>query len=313
MTNSSESFWSLVDMGGGLMTEQDCDCLGEGRTWLRQNHILVETTPASVVVCPGCNLGHVETVMSVSLGQFAIRCPELLRVGIETRDLRRWTLAILPLVQRLATALALEGRVRQLDQGRVWRLGTTRFASAHREVLLVVSSSQSAASPLSSYVGPTGRPILLYTSMIPPQVSWDGHPPVCLSARSILTLTTNGFDVDDLMLTDTVSAADRERKVKQVAKRKQLVSQLRGTMRKVLNSTLSDEQIVAAHRQCGSTHKAAEDLTKRGYPIHHSTVARKVRAAKEAGTYFQDGDVTSVARVPASQRRDKIKKIVERR
>ena len=90
---------------------------------------------------------------------------------------------------------------------------------------------------------------------------------------------------------------------------KQLKLIVRQQVKAESKSQLTDDLVVAAYMEHGSSRKAAESLTKAGHRIHHSTVARIVQKAEQT---LRGESSESIVRTVASQRRDGKKKIQNR-
>lgn len=289
------------------------------REWLISNRILRETIAASHIACPCCHDGHMEEVL-VAPGSTPTRhfipCPESLRVQIDPGDLRRWALDVDALATVIAAALNLRGRPKAIAPGRLWRLGTTAWRDASREVLLARRLHADDRASVGAHVGREGRPIVLVPARQPPQDAWPGRPPACVLLEQIITFEDSGPAVDALLLHDLVSEADRLReqievvplnpKAKKLTVRRQVKAEIKGH--------LNDDVLIAARLTHGSVRKAAKALTDQlGRPVTKDQIQRAIDRCGGLDAIAETDDSASVPRRVASQRRDRQKNFAERR
>lgn len=314
MPDTSETFWSIIDAATAQLTADDVRTLGPPADWMLKCEIMAETSSADTASCPECPDGHVEDVMSIPGDDQAglwITCPNLLRVRIDPEHLRRWIIRWDALAAALAKALALKGKPREVDPGRVWLLGTTDWQQSRREVVMAIGIGGTVSPPLGQHVGPAGRAIVLTTGAAPATDTWSGRVPACVPAKDVLSVGPEGFDLDAVLLADVVRAADEAaRHVGGLTLDEgQLKDVVRRQVRAAQKSELNDDLMVNAAAVHGSARKAEKALRAEGYEVDHSTISRAVKRHKDAAKHLRGEDSASVSRTVASQPRDRGKKI----
>lgn len=319
MPDANEALWAVIDAATAELTADDLRSLAPAAEWLLSSGIIAETSGRGTIACPECPDGHVEDVVSVpgdEHGTVWISCPRLLRVRVDPQMLRRWIIRWDKLAAALSNALGLSGKSREIEPGRVWRLGTTDWQQSRREVVMAIGAAGSVCPRLGEHVGRAGRAIVLTTGAIPPANPWPGRVPACISAKDVLTVGPAGFELDAVHLADAIRAADEaarqvggltldEDQLKDVIRR-----QVRAAQKKELTDDLMIQAVAAAG---GSARKAAKALKDEGYEVHHSTISRAVKRHKDAAKLVRAEDSASVARTVASQHRDRSKKSAQYR
>lgn len=314
MPDNSEAFWSVIDAATAQLTADDVRTLGPAADWMSKSGVMAESTTASTASCPECLDGHVEDVISVPGDEQAtlwITCPQSLRVRIDPECLRRWIIRWDALAVALAKALGLTGRTREIDPGRVCLLGSTDWQQSRREVVLAIGVAGATSPQLSQHVGPAGRAIVLATGAAPPSDIWSGRVPACVPAKDVLSVRSAGFDLDAVLLADSVRAADEAaRHVGGLTlDEDQLKDVVRRQVRAAQKAELTDDLMVNAAAIHGSARKAEKALKAEGYEVDHSTISRAVKRHKGTAKLVRQEDSASVSRTVASQPRDRGKKI----
>ncbi|MHB8865020.1 MAG: hypothetical protein ACYC6N_21660 [Pirellulaceae bacterium] len=112
---------------------------------------------ADTITCPGCLDGHEEEVLAVDrldgTRQLYVACPEKLRVEVSRALLRQWTIDWFALARAVASSLALSGACTPLADGRLWRLGRTKWQSQSRDVLFARGLTCADGSDVAYQIG----------------------------------------------------------------------------------------------------------------------------------------------------------------
>jgi hypothetical protein len=102
-------------------------------------NFLVRTGNAERVCCPSCFGGHEEEVVVLDWPdgrqRYFVPCPEYLRAEVPPKLLERWAINWSTLASAVAAALSLGGICTPLVDGRLWRLGRTKWQGQSRDVL----------------------------------------------------------------------------------------------------------------------------------------------------------------------------------
>lgn len=140
---------------------------------------LMPAENADTITCPGCLDGHEEEVAAVDrpdgTRQFYVPCPENLRVEVLPALLRQWTIDWFALARTVAASLALGGACTPLMDGRLWRLGRTKWQGESRAVLFARGLTWADGGDLASHVARTTWPIVFVGDRMPPANIWPGR------------------------------------------------------------------------------------------------------------------------------------------
>lgn len=320
MNRSLAILWACFDTTDPLFSASELESWPEpDRNWLLESGLVKETSAATSIACPSCDDGHVEEVLELpdsSPRRFFIPCPEEVRVEIDLEHLRQWTVDLDTGATLIATALALSGGVKRVAPGRLWRLGTTKMGPTSREILLLRRPDAEDGATIAAHVGQTGRPIVLFAGGEPSASIWPGRTPACIALARVLTHDGSALQVNALLLHELVSHADdlqsQMHAIPIDPKSKKLI--VRRQLKAELTSHLADSNLLAAYRQHGSMREAARALTaERGTPITKDMIQRAVARAGGAKAVMNSEDSESVVRTVASQRRDRVTRVLRTR
>ncbi len=272
--------------------------------------------------CPNCPDGHIEPV-TVRTGtdqrqRFFIWCPESMRVEIAPQMCQGWELDPDGLARGIAAVLGLKDHPRPVLAQRFWRLGRTSWppGSGHtREVVFARRLHQHDAATVAALVGAGGRAIVLVPYHVPDERVWPGAVPAVIPLAEVMTWDIDGPVLDAMAMVDTVETADQLAAAGAALTLGSVGKQLvRRQVKAEIKSLLSDDAYLAAYREHGSFRKAAEALTQQtGQPVAKDKVRRAVERHGGLAAIVSEDDSGSVSRRVASQRRDRAKKMLERR
>jgi hypothetical protein len=270
--------------------------------------------------CPNCHEAHIEpvTIRQTPDGatRYFIRCPESMRVEVTAEMCVGWEVDGEGLAKALSDAMDLKSVPRAMVPGRLWRLGRAPWKQTTREVVLATRLYDADATAIAAHLGPGGRAIVFVPRDAPDERIWHGHVPAVVALSRVATLTPQGIQLDGAAISEIVADADAlaetrsalpvDPEVKKQTVRRQVAAELQ--------SKEWDDILVAAYKQHGSYRKAAAALTKQtGHPTTKDKVRRAVERRGGLAEIMPDADSPSVARTVASQRRDRAKKVLERR
>ena len=267
---------------------------------------------ADTIPCPSCAEGHVEEVFQWQNPQgssrFYIPCPEVLRVEIPPKLLRQWTIDFDFLACTIAQSLSLTGQCTELMQGRLWRLGRTKWQGVSRDVVLARGLGWSDGRGVTSQVAHTIRPVVFVADRLPQSALWLGRIPPVIALSQVATLGEDGLVVDQ----DAVCAAIIEVDLQRGADASttlgpaQLKLMIRQQVKAEEKSRLTDDILLAAYQQEGSVRKAAAFLSKQtNQVVTKDKVQAALTRAGGATNVVRQDDSHSVVRTVASQRRDR--------
>ena len=319
MTDPLELLWVCLETDGPLLTAADLRHWPDGMVERLMTLKLLERAENSThLVCPSCDCGHVEEVMSQrgrdGKVRFFVRCPDALKVEVPEASLCQWTIGFEALVLSLAEALTLKGRPTVVVPDRLWRLGKASWQGAYREVLLIRGLAWPDARDVARHVGLNGRPIVLVADRAPMTNLWFGKPPAVVALSQLVTVDDHGLQVDAADLAARVNEADQYAATLMAipvtaAEHKQEISR---QVQAAMKHQLEGDVLVAAYEQCGSYREAAVYLTQHlKRPITKDKVYRAVQRRGGINAVARTEDSASVTRTVASHRRDRGKKIVK--
>lgn len=270
--------------------------------------------------CPNCVEGHIEpvTIRQTPGGtpHYFIYCPASMRVEVTAEMCIGWQVDGDGLAGALSNAMDLRSKPKAIVPGRLWRLGRTPWRQATREVVLATRLHDPDAASVAARLGPGGRAIVFVPRDAPDDRIWPGHVPAVVALSRVATLAPQGIELDVATISEIVSDADALAEARSVLPVDPEVKRqvIRQQMKAEVKSHLEDDVLVAAYIEFQSFREAAEALTERlGRPVSKDKVARAVKRAGGAAAVLETMDSASVARNVASHRRDRSKKVLERR
>ncbi len=272
--------------------------------------------------CPNCQGAHIEAVTirpgAGEADRYFIWCPDAMRVEVHPEMCAGWEVDRANLASAVAVAMGITQRPKAVVSERFWRLGRTPWppgTSHTREIALAMRMRDLDASNVAANVGAGGRTIVLVPQHAPDDRIWSDPAPAVVPLAEVLSLVDGELVLDTSAVVEIVQSADlRAEKANAIALGPTGKKMVRRQVKAEIKSLLTDDAYVAAYKEHGSYRDAAEALTRQtGRPVSKDAVYRAVqRHGGQAGT-VEEEDSPSVARGVASQRRDRAKKIVERR
>jgi hypothetical protein len=321
---SSELFLVLLDAMddvGRVFDHSEISCWPPGELEaLKRLGLVRQATGGLHAPCPNCGEAHIEpvTIRQTAGGtpRYFIRCPESMRVEVTAEMCVGWQADGDGLAKALSDAMDLKAKPKAIVPGRLWRLGRTPWKQATREVVLATRLQNADAASIAAHIGPGGRAIVLVPRDTPDECIWPGHIPAVVALSRVAELKPQGIELDVSAVCEIVADADAlaetrsalpvDPEVKRQTVRRQVAAEMQ--------SKEWDDILVAAYKQHGSFRKAARALTQQtGEPISKDKVQRAVERRGGLAEVMSDSDSPSVARTVASQRRDRAKKVLERR
>lgn len=141
------------------------------------------------VECDACGERHVEHVQFISgpVGsepRAYISCPQVGRVRVGLERLEVWRIDVEGLTARVASALGLSGSPRAIVDGRLWLLGTARFADRARDVFVVRGARWPDGRQLlddNARIAASRCPIILVPNLFPHDAAWTGNERIVVS------------------------------------------------------------------------------------------------------------------------------------
>jgi hypothetical protein len=233
-----------------------------------------------------------------------------LRVSIADDLRRQWTINWSQFVELLAAAIGASGVHKPVVPGTLWRLGKVGWQSGKREALFAHALGEASVVDIAERICRFNGPILLVASELPPIVPRSGRYPAVVALSQIATLGAAGIELDRIALASVVAEADVAARAAEAEAldRRKLKDLVRQEVKTQRADALTDDAIVAAYKVHGTARATEEALRAEGFEIDHSTIARKVKAAREAGELLDGRSSDSVQRAVASQPRDRRRK-----
>jgi len=321
---SSDLFHVLldaVDDVGRVFDHSETSCWPPGELEdLKELGLVRQTAGGLHAPCPNCDEAHIEPVTirrtPESTPRYFIRCPESMRVEVTAEMCVGWQVDCDGLAKALSDALDLKSKPKAMVPGRLWRLGRTPWKQSTREVVMVTRLHETDAAAVAAHLGPGGRAIVFVPRDAPDERIWPGHVPAVVALSRVATLTPHGIQLDVAAISEIVTDADTlaearsalpvDPEVKKQTVRRQVAAEMQ--------SKEWDDILIAAYKQHGSYRKAASALTQQtGEPISKDKIQRAVERRGGLAEIMADSDSPSVARTVASQRRDRQKKVLQRR
>jgi hypothetical protein len=262
--------WSFADFDEPVFDETSLRIvLGESVDRLMSLNFFVRTSDAEFVSCPSCIDGHKEEVVVLDFPdgtrRYFVPCPEYLRVEVPREMLEQWTINWNALASAVAAVLSLGGICTPLVDGRLWRLGRTKWQGQSRNVLLARGLTWADGAEVASQAARSTRPIVFVGDRLPPTGVWPGRVPPVVALSQFATLGESGLVVDH----DAVLAAilDADAMVPSASQEPVTTDQLTLMIRRQIKAEgktqLADDILVAAYQQEGSVRKAAAFLSER--------------------------------------------------
>ncbi len=270
--------------------------------------------------CPNCEDGHIEPV-TIRPGaggkrRYFIWCPESVRVEVTPEMCNGWEVNFDGLARAVASAMSLKGSPKPLVSGRLWALGRAPWKSATREMVLALRLRDADASAVIPHIAVGGRAIVFVPQHPPGDQVWSGRIPAVVALSRVATLGSEGLVLDVAAIGEIVADADAAAEARSLLPtdpeiKKQIIRQ---QVKAEIKTHLEDDVLVSAYLEFGSLRKAAAGLTERlGRPVTKDAIEDAVNRSGGVKALREDSDTDSVARTVASQRRDRPKKILERR
>jgi hypothetical protein len=284
--------WSFADFENAVFDETSMRIIvGTGFDRLAAANFVVRTGNAERASCPSCFDGHVEEVVVLDwpdgTRRYFVPCPEYLRVEVPHELLERWEINWNALASAVTGALALGGVCTPLLDGRLWRLGRTKWQGQARDVLLARGLAWADGGDVASQAARCTRPIVFVGDRWPPTAIWPGRVPPVVALSQVTTSRENGLMVDhDAVLSaifEANSAASDDSSAPIAPGDLALV--IRRQIKAEGKTQLTDDILVAAYQQEGSVRKAAAFLSERtGQTVTKDKVQHALRRSGGTGT-----------------------------
>lgn len=313
MREPLEFLWPVVEAVNPIVTP---DALRRWPKVVREQLIaaglLKPAGTAEFIRCPACDRVHKGMVFDrkSATGEIRhfIRCPEVLRAEVSPEEMQQWAVDVGCLVRALASALSLSGVCKDLASDRVWRCGRTMWQGASRDVLFARGLARQDASRFRRAITGAHRPIVFVGLETPFVDFWQrrSHTVVALSPFSHLCDGQIELEHEAIVAavreTDTETSPVGTRVIDQNAFKLMIRQQIKAESK----TELSDDILIAAYRQSGSTRGASTYLSQQtGREVSKDQVHRALKRAGGALAVLNSEDSNSVVRGVASQRRDK--------
>lgn len=249
-------------------------------------NFVVRTSDAEFVSCPSCIDGHKEEVVVLNWPdgsrRYFVPCPEYLRVEVPRELLEQWAINWNALASAVAAALSLGGTCAPLVNGRLWRLGRTKWQGQSRDVLFARGLTWADGDEVASQVARNTRAIVFVGDRIPPANLWPGRVPPLVALSQFATLGENGLVVDHDAVVAAILEADAMASgpSQDPVSTDQLALMIRRQIKAEEKTQLTDDVLVAAYQQEGSVRKAAAFLSERtGQTVTKDKVQNALRRA----------------------------------
>ncbi|MFO0821518.1 MAG: hypothetical protein U1A77_26480, partial [Pirellulales bacterium] len=213
-------------------------------------------------------------------------------VEVHPQLLERWTIHWEALAQATASGLALRGMCTPLIANRLWRLGRLKWQGATRDVLLARGLAWQDGQALARQIAHATRPIVFVGDAIPPTEAWAGRVPPIVRLSQVTSLDHDGPQIDgEAVLSAIVFADDPQLSTEQDEQISDNLERIiRRQIRAESKTQLTDDVLLAAYQQEGSTRKAATFLT--------TTVGAPITKDRIQGAIKRAGGLAVVARQP---------------
>ena len=287
---------------------------------LRHAGIMQQAESADYFICPLCDVGHAEDVVTweteAGIRRFAIPCPDNGRVMLSPEQLRQWSVSCDRLVYLLAAGLGLSGEVSEIDTRRLWRLGKVKWKSGLRDVFFARGFDTRCLLASPPDVGRHPSAIVLVPHARSANVKWNEQwVPAVVSLPQVARLEGDRVELDHSILIPMITEADEI--AKQSSENRLNLQELKVLISREVKSIqtheLTDNVLLQAYIQEGSFRKAAEFLSREtGQEITKDKVHRAVQRSGGTTALVRGEDSDSIVRTVASQRRDKTKKLQRR-
>jgi hypothetical protein len=286
---------------------------------LLQHGLLRQVANASELACPDCRNGHVESVVAVETPRDGIRfyipCPVNLRVQVPPDALQQWTIDFDRLAILVAAAADAKGQVTTLSSGQLWRLGKVQWQSSKREALFALGLAGPNVAALAEQISRHGRAVVFVANRVPKADIWKNRRPAIVPLSQVATLCDSGIQIDLVGMAATVADSDSAAALAEAESLDKctLNQMIRRQVKAEEKSNLTDDILIAAVQQHGSTRKAAEFLTNQaGQRVTKDKVHRAVQRAGGPQAVMNTEDSDSVQRPVASHSRDRHGKILKK-
>jgi hypothetical protein len=304
--------WSVMEAPDPVLREDVVDSWPqESSQRLRALRIIGQSEFAERILCPECR-GHFETVIAREGPggelQLFISCSEVGRVRLSPDFCRAWRLKLDRLPELMALALDLTGKVKVLEDDRLWHLGRTTWQGNLHDVLFARGLEWDDSPSIRSLIRRRQKPIVFVPTTIPCDEFWLGRVPPILAMADCATFTVAGIEFDSLALPAAIDFAKTASVASGVFGRseEELTLKIRQQIKAEKATELTDGALTGAFRAHGSYRKAAEFLTRElGQLVSKDQVFRAVHRCGGPAAVMKSENSNSIERPVASQPRDR--------
>lgn len=274
---------------------------------LQDLNLLVPGPIATHVVCPNCDLGHVERVQHHN-GQMFISCEGAV-VGLGPDLLRTWVPDRAALAGQVRQVTEVTDRLREVVPGRLWQLGAVQWEGVKRRVMLAIGLHWADGERIARSVGLGGKPVVLVPSAVPGQSIWSGLMPPFAALVDVLLDDGRDVGVDQRALVGVIREADElnAASLAGVVADPKLKLAVRRAVKSEIKAHLTDDELTRAYELHNSADKAVAAFAARGVRVHRNQIYRALKRQQEKMMGLRDADAGKLSRVP-SHKRDKPKK-----
>jgi hypothetical protein len=223
MTDLLPLFWPLVDAAEPVFPGRIVASWAAGaHEQLVELGILQPAGNAEYVLCPECFEHEEEIIALPGPGErvrFMIPCPEALRVEVPPVLLQQWAINLSTLTARLAAALHLPDKPKELVPQRLWRLGRVNLAGNLHDLLFARRIGANDADFQSTFATAL-RPIVLFAGDVPSPQWWLGRRQPSASIPLVATCTAAGIVMGQAVLLGLVSQSEETNSTEALAFRR---------------------------------------------------------------------------------------------
>ncbi len=271
--------------------------------------LLVPQDTTTRIRCPECGQTHIARPFAREQPdgtvRFFIPCPQNLRAEVKERDLQQWAANIEGLVTSMLEVMSLGGKSTKLESDRVWRCGRWTYQGVLRDVLFARGLRRNDAAQFRRAITGAHRPVVFVATELPDADFWQGRVPPLIRLREVASLVDGKIELDVPQVVGLVRAADEDSDAGVAITLDNLKLLIRQQIKAEGKTSLRDDWLVSAYKQCGSYRKAAKFLSDESQQtVTKEQIAGAVKRAGglEAMTCGDDSD--SVVRAVSSRRRD---------
>ena len=271
--------------------------------------LVVPQGTSTRIRCPECGETHFGTPFLREQPDGTMRafihCRRHVRAQVTDRDLQQWAASVESLAGALSTSLSLGGKATKLDSDRVWRCGRWTYRGVQRDVLFARGLRRHDAIQFRRAITASHRPVVFVGSEIPDADFWQGGIPPMIRLREVATLVDAKIEIDLPQVIGLVRSADDDSEQEVTVTLDQLKTLVRQQIKAEGKTTLKDDWLVSAYKQCGSYRKAAKFLSDESkQTVTKDQVAAAVKRSGGLTALTRDDDSESVVRTVSSRRRD---------